>query len=68
MKRPASRRAAGSENRSRGAPRSRSGESPAPAPLIPNDETVEAMEAARRGDLIVVGDVDGLMAHLNEDD
>lgn len=68
MERRRSRRALGSESRSRDAPRSRSGESPAPIPLIPNDETVEAIEAARRGDLVVVGDVDGLMAYLNEDD
>lgn len=68
MERRRSRRALGNESRSRGAPRSRSGESPTPIPLIPNDETVEAIEAARRGDLVVVGDVDGLMAYLNEDD
>ena len=63
-----SRRALGSESRSRDAPRSRSGEFPAPVPLTPNAETVEAIEAARRGDLVTVGGVDGLMAHLNEDD
>ena len=37
-------------------------------PLAPNDETIEAMRAARRGELVVVGDVDGLMADLNADD
>lgn len=37
-------------------------------PLVPNDETIEAMRAARRGDLMEVGDVDGLMADLNADD
>lgn len=37
-------------------------------PLVPNDETIEAMRAARRGDLTEVGDVDGLMAELNADD
>lgn len=37
-------------------------------PLVPNDETIEAMRAARRGDLMEVGDVDGLMAELNADD
>ena len=37
-------------------------------PLAPNDETIEAMKAARRGELVVVGDVDGLMADLNADD
>lgn len=36
--------------------------------LVPNDETVKAIEAARRGELITVGDVDGLMAYQNEDD
>ena len=36
--------------------------------LVPNDETVKAIEAARRGELITVGGVAGLMAHLNEDD
>ena len=34
-------------------------------PLVPNDETIEAMRAARRGDLVEVG---GLMAELNADD
>ena len=37
-------------------------------PLVPNAETVAAMEAARRGDLITVGDVDGLMADLHAED
>lgn len=37
-------------------------------PLVPNDETIAAMEAARRGELVAVGDVDGLMADLNADD
>ena len=37
-------------------------------PLVPNDETIEAMRAARRGDLIAVGSVDELMADLNADD
>ena len=37
-------------------------------PLVPNAETVAAMEAARRGDLIAVGDVDGLMADLHAED
>ena len=27
-------------------------------PLVPNDETIEAMRAARRGDLVEVGDVE----------
>ncbi|PKQ07510.1 MAG: type II toxin-antitoxin system antitoxin, RelB/DinJ family [Alphaproteobacteria bacterium HGW-Alphaproteobacteria-11] len=37
-------------------------------PLVPNDETIEAMKAARRGDLTTVGDVDALLADLNADD
>ena len=37
-------------------------------PLAPNGETIEAMKAARRGELVAVGDVDGLMAGLNADD
>ena len=37
-------------------------------PLVPNEETIEAMKAARHGDLVEVGGVDGLMADLNADD
>ena len=37
-------------------------------PLVPNDETIEAMRAARRGELIAVGSVTELMADLNADD
>ena len=37
-------------------------------PLVPNEETVAAMQAAERGELITVGDIDGLMADLNADD
>ena len=36
--------------------------------LVPNEETVEAMRAARRGDLVSVGDIDGLMVDLDADD
>lgn len=36
-------------------------------PLIPNKETIEAMKAARRGDLIKVGNLDNLMASLNNE-
>ncbi len=36
-------------------------------PLAPNPETTAAMEAARRGDLVTVGDVNGLIADLNAD-
>ena len=37
-------------------------------PLVPNAETIEAMEAARRGDVVQVGAPDDLMAELNADD
>jgi DNA-damage-inducible protein J len=37
-------------------------------PLIPNEETVEAMKAARRGDMVKVDRVDQLLADLHADD
>jgi len=37
-------------------------------PLIPNDETIAAMKAARRGKLVTVDKIDNLIASLNEDD
>jgi len=37
-------------------------------PLIPNDETIEAMKAARRGELAKVDSTDNLLASLNADD
>ncbi len=37
-------------------------------PLVPSAETIEAMRAARRGDLVTVGSVDDLVADLNADD
>lgn len=37
-------------------------------PLIPNNETIEAMKAARRGELKTVGSVDELMTDLRADD
>jgi DNA-damage-inducible protein J len=37
-------------------------------PLVPNAETIEAMKAARRGDLVTVGSVDDLIADLHADD
>jgi DNA-damage-inducible protein J len=37
-------------------------------PLVPNAKTIEAMKAARRGDLVTVGSVDDLMADLHADD
>ena len=40
-----------------------------PPPLIPNAETVEAMEAARRGELSgPFSSIDELMAHLHAQD
>jgi len=37
-------------------------------PLVPNAETIAAMEAARRGDMVKVGGIHDLMAELNADD
>lgn len=37
-------------------------------PLVPNEETIEAMKAARRGELVTVGGVDELLADLQADD
>jgi DNA-damage-inducible protein J len=37
-------------------------------PLVPNAETVEAMMAARRGELKSFGSVEVLMADLHADD
>lgn len=36
--------------------------------LTPNEETIAAMRAARRGELVSVGGIDGLMADLNAED
>ena len=36
-------------------------------PLVPNAETVEAMRAARRGELVTVGPPSSLLASLNAD-
>jgi len=36
-------------------------------PLIPNDETIEAMRAARRGDVVTVGSPEKLLPSLNAD-
>jgi DNA-damage-inducible protein J len=35
--------------------------------LVPNQETIEAMKAARRGDLVTVGPPGKLLASLNTD-
>lgn len=37
-------------------------------PLTPNDETIEAIKAARRGELVTAGSPDELMMKLNEGD
>jgi DNA-damage-inducible protein J len=37
-------------------------------PLTPNAETIEAMKAARRGELTTVGGPDALLASLNAGD
>ena len=36
-------------------------------PLVPNEETIEAMKAARRGELTTVGSSETLIASLNAD-
>jgi len=36
-------------------------------PLVPNAETVQAMKAARRGDLVTAGKLKNLLATLNAD-
>jgi len=36
-------------------------------PLVPNAETIEAMKAARRGEVVTAGSPDKLVASLNED-
>ena len=38
------------------------------APLIPNEKTIEAMRAARRGELVTVGSADNLLEMLNAGD
>ncbi len=37
-------------------------------PLVPNEETIEAMKAARRGKLVRVSSPEELMTKLNADD
>jgi DNA-damage-inducible protein J len=34
-------------------------------PLVPNEETIEAMKAARRGELVEVDSAEGLLSSLN---
>ncbi|TMJ31764.1 MAG: type II toxin-antitoxin system RelB/DinJ family antitoxin, partial [Alphaproteobacteria bacterium] len=37
-------------------------------PLIPNEETIQAIKAARRGELVTAGSAENLLNSLNEDD
>lgn len=37
-------------------------------PLVPNAETIAAMHAARRGEMVTVGGIDNLLADLGADD
>ena len=37
-------------------------------PLVPNEETIEAMKAARRGELTTVGSIEELLSNLDADD
>jgi DNA-damage-inducible protein J len=37
-------------------------------PLVPNADTIAAMKAARRGELVTVGSAEALLAELNADD
>jgi hypothetical protein len=37
-------------------------------PLVPNEETIEAMKAARRGELLTGGSPENLLNRLNADD
>ena len=36
-------------------------------PLVPNNETIEAMKAARRGELVEIGGIENLLTDLNAD-
>jgi glyoxylase-like metal-dependent hydrolase (beta-lactamase superfamily II) len=40
----------------------------APSGLMPITETIEAMKATRRGEVVTVGSLDGLVPSLNKDD
>ena len=37
-------------------------------PLVPNEETIEAMKAARRGELVEVDSIEVLLSSLNAED
>ena len=37
-------------------------------PLVPNIKTIEAIKAARRGDLVTISDLDNLLTELNAND
>jgi DNA-damage-inducible protein J len=36
-------------------------------PLVPNSETIDAIKAARRGELVMVGGLENLLNKLKED-
>ena len=38
------------------------------APIVPSEETIEAMKAARRGELTIAGSADDFVASLDADD
>ncbi len=37
-------------------------------PLVPNTETIEAMKATRRGELVTIDSIDNLLVNLNASD
>jgi DNA-damage-inducible protein J len=37
-------------------------------PLVPNKKTIEAMKAARRGELVTIKNINHLLKNLNADD
>jgi DNA-damage-inducible protein J len=51
-----------------GVKRAAGGRPPHFDPLVPNEETIEAMKAARRGELVTAGTIEDLLADLHEDD
>lgn len=36
--------------------------------MVPNEETIKAMKAARRGEVVTVGSADNLLTDLNDDE
>lgn len=37
-------------------------------PLVPNEETIKAMQEARRGELVRIGSIENLLDELNNED